>query len=137
MSTTQREARDTLAIAIIDREHQALTEGNAQLTELGRQAQAHLDAAAACAKRMAAVIDGEAVHEKLNRRDLPGITIRNYAKDIRPWLQEYLAWHLGATVISDFKVFQSDRPFEEVVKRDTMIINDEANALKVRVQRGF
>lgn len=125
------------AVPQIQHEAQALTDTNRALRDLATKAEKQASELAKTVLMMRSHLLAEGVHAVLNRRDVPGLAIRNFEKDLLPWMTEFLAWKLGAQVTSSFKVFSADRPLIQIIDRDQARIDEEALNLVARAQRGW
>lgn len=125
------------AVPQIKHEAKALTDTNRALIELAEKAEKQATALAQTMLMMRSHLLAEGVHGVLNRRDLPGLSVRNFEKDLLPWATEFLAWKLGSQVTSSFKVFSADTPLAKIIARDQARIDEEAVALVERAQRGW
>jgi len=107
------------------------------LQELSGQLEAQASALAATANKIKAVLDGLPANSILNRRDVPGLIVRDYKKDVVPWIVEFISWKVGAAFASTFRVFQKDISLAEIIRKDQLRIESEINNLVGRAVRGW
>jgi hypothetical protein len=125
------------SIPDIEQNGKTLVSTSDGLITLAIAMQRHLDAAASTAVAMQALLEQEGVQDIIDRRLVPGVTVKSFAKDIRPWCAEYITYKLGGAAHSTLKVFQVGVPLSDVIKQDNAIIGKELANLKARAIRGW
>lgn len=128
--------RTNTALESLDRELKVLKASYDKILPLAEQIETFRDAIGVLGEQIRQTLETEPPLANLSRRDIPGLALRNYDKDIRPWIVESLQWALGMPVQSSFKIFQAGRRLADVIRQDLVRLEREHEGLKARVMRG-